>query len=242
MQRYFIKEAHLTDDHILIKGNDFHHMKHVMRMIPGDRVILNDRSGIAYLAVLEGFAQDTARLKRLEQLPQKPRLNVTIAQALIKRDGMELMIAKATEFGALAIIPTAFTRSIVKIEDEDTAAKKTLRYQTIAKEAAEQCQRNHVPIIYGPTKLKDLPFADFDRIWVAYEAAKSEDTLNHAIANANPNDNILLIIGPEGGIEAAEIAFLKTKNAEIIDLGIRILRSETAALYLLSVLSYLWGR
>jgi 16S rRNA (uracil1498-N3)-methyltransferase len=242
MQRYFINELHQNTEHILIQGNDFHHMKHVMRMVPGDQVILNDRSGIAYLAVLEGYAQDTARLKRLEQLQEKSELNVTIAQALIKRDGMELAIAKATEFGAKAIIPTAFSRSIVKIDDSETAVKKTIRYQTIAKEAAEQCQRNHVPLIKEPLKLKELPFADYDHIWVAYEASKPEDTLARAIESAKSDESILVIIGPEGGIEASEIAFLKTQGAKIVDLGVRILRSETAAIYLLSVLAYLWRR
>ncbi len=94
--------------------------------------------------------------------------------------------------------------------------------------------------MYPPLSLRDLPYGDYDRVWVCYEASGPGETLREAVKKASPAERILVLVGPEGGIDPSEIAFLKTKNAEIVDLGERILRAETASLYLLSVLSFLW--
>jgi len=241
-QKYFIQTDLTNQTHATIAGADFHHIKHVMRMKPADSLLICDPTGLTWLAEIESFTADAVLVRLQGKQAQKPFLRVTIAQALIKKDGFELMLEKATEFGAYAIIPTLFTRSIVKIEDAETAKRKTVRYQTIVKEASEQCHRDRVPLVDEPKKLTDLPFSEFDQIWVCYEASKPEESLREAVTHATPDDSILILIGPEGGIDPAELDYLKQKGARIIDLGVRILRSETASLYVLSVLSYVWGR
>lgn len=242
MQKYFLSANQIRNHQAEIMGPDFHHIRHVMRMKPKDIILISDEEGSTWTGEITAFTEATVLVNLLEKQKSIPALSVTIAQALIKKDAFELMIEKATEFGSCAIIPTFFSRTIIKIDDPSTLSKKTERYQTIAKEAAEQSHRDSVPKIFEPTKLKDLPFADFDRIWVCYEASKPEETLKAAIEQAAPTDKILILIGPEGGIEPAEITYLQSIGARIVDLGPRILRSETASLYVLSVLSYLWGR
>ena len=240
MQRYFLPDSAIRDHQARLSGNDFHHVFRVMRMKPGDRLFVNDASGHAWIGEIEAFEGETALVRLLEEAPGHPSLPVTIAQGLIKRDAMELMIEKAAEFGAEAVLPTAFLRSVVKIEDDETARKKTERYGKIAKEASEQCHRAKALRVYPPLSLRDLPYGDYDRVWVCYEASGPGETLREAVKKASPAERILVLVGPEGGIDPSEIAFLKTKNAEIVDLGERILRAETASLYLLSVLSFLW--
>lgn len=240
MQRYFLPDSAIRDGKARISGNDFHHVLRVMRMRPGDRLFVNDASGHAWIGEIEAFGAEEALVRLLESAPGNPSLPVTIAQGLIKRDAMELMAEKAAEFGAEALIPTAFLRSVVKVEDSETARKKTERLGKIAKEASEQCHRAKAMTVFPPSSLRELPYGDFDRVWVAYESSGPEETLREAVRKASPGDRILVLVGPEGGIDPAEISFLKTKNAEIVDLGPRILRAETASTYLLSVLSFLW--
>jgi 16S rRNA (uracil1498-N3)-methyltransferase len=242
MQRYFLPDEQIHDGTAVLKGNDFHHVSHVMRMKPGDSLIINEASGNSWLGVVESFGEEEVRVRRIGPVPGGPALNVTVAQAMIKKDAFELMIQKATEFGVGGILPTLFSRSIVKIEDDQTALKKQERFQKIAKEASEQCHRATMPRIGLPVRLKDIPFSDFDRVWVCYEASGPDETLKEAVKKVSSEDHILILIGPEGGIEASELAFLKTQKAEVVDLGARILRSETASLYVLSVLSFLWER
>jgi 16S rRNA (uracil1498-N3)-methyltransferase len=242
MQKYFINSDQINQDHAVITGADFHHIKHVMRMKPHDAILVCDPAGVTWRSLIESFTADAVLVLLQEKQAEKPFLRVTIAQALIKKDRFELMLEKATEFGAYAIIPTLFIRSIVKIEDAETARKKTVRYQTIVKEAAEQCHRDRVPQVGEPLKLTELPFKEYDQVWVCYEASKPEESLHEAIKGATPEDDILILIGPEGGIDPAELTFLRNQGARVIDLGVRILRSETASLYVLSVLSYCWGR
>lgn len=242
MQRYFVPPGTISDGHAVLSGGDFHHIFRVMRMKPGDEVLLNDVDGRSFLARIERFSADAVFLSVQKEASGNPSLNVTVAQGLIRREAMEWMVEKATEFGVSGIIPTLFSRSVVKIEDAETGRKKTERLQKIAKEAAEQCHRTAMPRIGEPVLLSALPFSQFDRIWVAYEAAGPEDGLAAALVETAPDDRILAIIGPEGGIALDELAFLRTQGARVIQLGPRILRSESACLYLLSVLSHHWGR
>ncbi len=242
MQRYFVPEGNLSEGHAVLTGGDFHHISRVMRMKTGDPVLLNDSAGRSFLARIERFSADSVYLNVENKTPGNPSLRITIAQGLIRREAMEWMVEKATEFGVFAIIPTLFSRSIVKIDDPETSRKKTDRLQKIAKEAAEQCHRASMPRIEKPVSLRELPFSDFDRIWLAYEASGPEDSLSAAVAEARPEERILAIIGPEGGISPEELAFLRNHGARVIRLGPRILRSESAGLYLLSVLSHRWER
>jgi len=158
---------------------------------------------------------------------------------MIKKDRFELMLEKATELGVQAIIPTAFSRSVVKIDPID-APRKRERFQLIVKEAAEQSQRSTIPEVGPITLLKDLPLTAFDRVFVCYEAATAADGLPSLLASVQRTDRLLFLIGPEGGITPEELADLTSRGVIVCGLGSRILRSETASIYLLSVLNHLW--
>ncbi len=240
MQRYFTKQENNTSDGVCIVGQDLHHIRHVMRMKKGSEIVVVDESGTVHLASLRDYAVDAVFFDFIRTLPaEEPGYDVTIAQALIKKDRFELMLEKATELGVKAIIPTVFLRSIVKIDAND-AERKRLRFQLIVKEAAEQSRRSTVPQIEPVTALADLSFSDYDHVFVCYEGARADEGLPARLATVRKSDRLLFLIGPEGGITAEEIADLSARGAVVCGLGSRILRSETASMYLLSVLGHLW--
>ena len=151
---------------------------------------------------------------------------------------MEYIIQKSVELGAFAIIPTEMKRCIVKLKDKE---KKIQRWQKISEVASKQCNRNIIPQINNVITLDKIDKNMHDVILVAYENEKKNTLKNELkeIKKANyKNVNIAIVIGPEGGIDKTEIEVLKQKQAKIVTLGDRILRTETVALNMLSIIMY----
>ena len=241
MQRYFVQNTAVRGTEVRIAGGDLHHVKNVMRMKPGAEVHVVDGDGRARLCVLCSYEPDAAVfavVRDLEAGESGPF--VGIAQALIKRDRFELMLEKATELGVAEIVPTAFSRSVVKLEPADEP-RKLERYRLIAKEAAEQSRRTDIPRILPVATLAELPFSDYDRTFVCYEASGPEDMLFRILKREDLDKKLLFVVGPEGGIAPDELAYLTSRGAVVCGLGTRILRSETASMYVLSAIDALAG-
>jgi len=240
MQRYFVPSKNIHLDHAYLVGQDFHHLKNVMRRRLGDEVVILSENGKAFLGKIQSLDDSEARIDFIQEL-ENPHQNshITIAQALIKRERFEWVLEKATELGMESFIPTAFERSIIKIEPENEA-KKLIRYQTIIKEAAEQSRRFEIPKVLPVVKSNQLPFDQYDKILICYEGASKDDGLVYLAKTLSPSQKILVIIGPEGGISPHELAFFQSKGGVICSLGKRIVRSETAALVFLAYLNTLW--
>jgi 16S rRNA (uracil1498-N3)-methyltransferase len=240
MQRYFVDNAHFFENHAYIQGQDYHHIKNVMRMRPGDEIVVLNSSGIGYESVITEISDSVVFVdfkKRLAMNPQNS--SITIAQAIIKRDRFEWLLEKATEMGVAAILPTAFERSIVKI-DEESENKKIQRYQAIVKEAAEQSRRFDIPRILSVSKLAQIAYGDYDKILICYEGASAADHLSNIAHDLSQDMKILVIVGPEGGISPSEMTILEEKGGIVCSLGKRILRSESAGLMVLAYLNTLW--
>ena len=237
MQRYFLNDDAVAEQHALISGSDYHHIKNVMRLKVGDKVIVTLFSGRTFKAKIDTYTKKDVILKIVEDLEVSDNtLNVTLAQALIKREPFELVLQKATELGVKGIYPINTERSIIKIDD---FSKKKQRYESIVKEASEQSERAKMPVIHDLIDLMDLPFEEYNHVFLAYE--RHDQLALHQLIGAIPNtDSVLVIIGPEGGFCDQEIEQLKEKTT-LISLGNTILRSETAAIYILSVFRYLRG-
>jgi 16S rRNA (uracil1498-N3)-methyltransferase len=234
MQRYFVKNDTIIENNVFISGSDFHHIKNVMRCSLGDLVEVVDEFGVLYSCEISGFKKDQADLTILKkQTPNKIRSKITIAQALIKKDRFELFLEKATELNVYEIIPTAFQRSIVKIDSNDES-KKIIRYQSIVKEASEQSERLFLPLISSVKSLKAINYQQYDHVLVCFEREDISHHLNDVIKEIKVTDDVLVLIGPEGGISPEELKFLETKKARFVSLGSQILRSETASMYVLS--------
>lgn len=242
MQRYFIEKLE-NQFEVTITGDDFHHMTRVMRMNPGDTFygVIDKKTAIVKIESIQDKALTGRIIDWIEGTKELP-IQVTIVNGLPKGDKLELIIQKGTELGANTFIPFNATRSIVKW-DSKKAGKKTERLRKIAKEAAEQSHRTEIPEISDPVDLRrllDLAQA-YDYKLVAYEEdAKQGEAaqLVNTIGRMVPGQSLIIVFGPEGGLDSAEINQLLENGFQTCGLGPRILRTETAPLYALSAISY----
>lgn len=235
MHRFFVPSSQIMPDQIEITGKEVNHIKNVLRLAIGDQIELFDETGTAYQVKIKTLLPDkiicsilgTAKNKDNE-LPVK----VTLAQCLPKGKKMDLIIQKAVELGAYAIIPVSSDRTVVKL------AQSKGRWQTIAKEAAQQCGRAVVPQIMELQSFDQLlqKAKEYDLVLISWEEEKAI-SLKAQIRERSFN-NILAVIGPEGGFSANEIERANAAGAMPITLGKRILRTETVALSILSMIIY----
>ena len=241
MQRYFINTSAIKQNQVIISGQDYHHIKNVMRMKPGDQVFVCTEKENSYLVEITGFSDNKVILTIVEERNEQVELplEITIAQGVIRREKTEEVIRRISELGANFYLPVMMERSLVKIKEQDQ--KKTNRYQMIAKEASEQSQRTRIMKIEEPVSFAELLklFENYDLCLVAYEElGRAKDYNLKKILRSFTGKSIIVIIGPEGGFSPQEIKLLQNTKAKFIGLGPRILRTETAPLYVMSVISY----
>lgn len=245
MQRYFISASNWSsDENIIIAGDDVHHIVRVMRMKEGDKIICNQSGGKAATCEISHIENDQVIASVVEwrnEIVELP-IHVTIAQGLPKGDKLELIFQKGTELGASAFIPFQADRSIVKW-DKKKAGKKIERFVKIVKEASEQAHRTVIPSVDTVLEFQKLleKSKSFDVKLFAYEEeARTEHfkRLSDALTELKTGQSLLVCIGPEGGFSDKEVSALKDAGFSSVRLGPRILRTETAAMYLLSSISY----
>ncbi|GAE26953.1 ribosomal RNA small subunit methyltransferase E [Halalkalibacter wakoensis JCM 9140] len=244
MQRYFVAKEQMTDHNVQLVGEDVKHIVKVMRMDLGDKIVCSDNDARTVICTISSYSDKEVIAEIIEELHPETELpvKVTIAQGLPKGDKLDYIIQKGTELGATAFLPFSASRSIVKW-DEKKADKKIERLEKIAKEAAEQSYRERIPVISNVFSFQKLlqQLSAYDVVIVAYEeSAKAGEKaqLAQVLSKALPGQNILIVIGPEGGITEDEVASLTEHGAILCGFGPRILRTETAALYALAAISY----
>lgn len=242
MQRYFAEEMNPNEE-LLISGDDYHHIVRVMRMSVGNKLICVE-SGKSCICTIAEITDKNIICNVVEWIDETSELpvQVTIASGLPKGDKLEWIIQKGTELGADQFVPFTAARSIVKW-DNKKADKKVERWQKIAKEAAEQSHRNKIPMVHSPVTLSSLIELSKDCVCklIAYEEESrigESSILSQSLQSLQPNDSIIVVFGPEGGLDHTEIQLLKQHGFKSCGLGPRILRTETAPLALLSAVSY----
>ncbi|MFD1363010.1 16S rRNA (uracil(1498)-N(3))-methyltransferase [Lentibacillus salinarum] len=244
LQRYFVPAENWHDNEVVITDEDAHHISRVMRAKSGDEIICNHPDGQAAVTEITTMTSDHvyAVIKEwLEGSAESP-IAITIAQGLPKSDKFEFVLQKGTELGAAAFIPVQSDRTIVTW-DHKKMEKKMKRFKKIVKEASEQSHRNKIPSIQPVTEINQLAEESngFDLKLLAYEEEAKTDvyqSFGMVIRRLNPDDRVLIVIGPEGGFSGQEADILKQNDFVPVRLGPRILRTETAALYALASVSY----
>ena len=242
MPRFFVKTEQIKESEIIIIGEDVKHIKNVLRKQRGDQIeICNLETGKAYKCEISEIKEEKIINTILEEiLSEEDKVKVDIYQGLPKADIMELIIQKSVELGVNAIIPVEMKRCVVKI-DSKSQNKKIERWQKIAESAAKQSGRNTVPEIRNIIKVQEISKLkdSYDSIIVCYENEKENYIKNELVKLKNKNNlRIAIVIGPEGGLEEKDVEYLKQNGAKIVTLGSRILRTETVALNLLSIIMY----
>ncbi|MEQ6375858.1 16S rRNA (uracil(1498)-N(3))-methyltransferase [Bacillaceae bacterium S4-13-56] len=244
MQRYFVPSKQWSDNQVSITGKDVHHMKRVMRMQISDYIIIcNQETGETGKYQIEQISEDEVLATRVEKIEEQTEVpvRVTIAQALPKGDKLDLILQKGTELGASEFLVFESKRSVVKW-DQKKAVKKKERLDKIVKEASEQSHRTVIPAISITTWNDIISSAtNYDTCLFAYEEEvriEHQPLLKNKIEQMAVGQKVILLIGPEGGINQEEALQLRENGFTSIRLGPRILRTETAALYFLAALSY----
>lgn len=243
MQRYFVTGGQ-QEDSITFSAEDVHHIRRVMRMEEGSRVYAVFPDGKTAVAVLDQVTDTDVRASVEEWVEDTVELpvDVVLACGLVKGDKFDYIIQKGTELGAAGFVPFEAARSIVKW-DRKKSDKKIERWQKIAKEAAEQSHRSRLPSVAEPMPLASLIEygQQFDVTIFAYEesAKKGEQAAFYeAVSCLSPGSRLLVVTGPEGGFSDQEAKVLTESGFKPCALGPRILRAETAPLYVLSAISF----
>ena len=233
MHRFFADERGIVENIAYLNAEDAGHALRVLRLENGDEVELVCAPA-RYLAEIDSTEDGEVRLRVTEKLRDtEAQTRVTLYQGLPKADKMEWIVQKSTELGAAAIAPVAMIRSVVKLEGKD-AAKKTERWQKIAREAVKQCARVNAPEVKMPRKLAAMKdeLNALDVLIVPWEDAR-DGSIADCLASfkAKERVSIGILIGPEGGIAPEEAEWLTHEaGAKLVTLGPRILRTETAAI------------
>ncbi len=242
MFRFFVDASQISGKELVICGSDVNHIKNVLRMKPLDEVEAVLPDGKIATCSLRDFSDEEiiADVLFVEESGVELSNRITLYMGLPKFDKMELVIQKAVELGAYRIVPVSMKRSIVKF-DPKKAKAKVVRWQAIAEAAAKQSKRAIIPEIGEVLTFKEAlrEASGLDHILVPYECAEDISHTRDIISGIGRGESLAIFIGPEGGIDEAEIAAARSAGAKIITLGRRILRTETAAISVLAILMFM---
>jgi 16S rRNA (uracil1498-N3)-methyltransferase len=247
VHRFYIPPEAWDLGALRLDASESHHCLGVLRLAPGDKVVVfNGQGQEATAQITEDGTRHAVHLSALHKAKSPPLpCRITLAQAVPKRKNMDLIVQKATELGAAAIVPLLSERTVTRLAGEEDAAAKQTKWQTVAIEAAKQCGQNWLPKVDEPRSIKDF-FAlrpAFDLLLIAslQPDARSLRPILEEYAGGRGGQrpaSALILVGPEGDFTPAEISLAKSFGCRPITLGPIVLRTETAAIYCLSVLSY----
>ncbi len=231
--RFYFEKDSVRDGLVLLPEEEAHHALKVLRLNVGARVILTDGARGVYEAVIEEADRGTQTLvARLGQrLPDcEAKARVTLFQGVPKAGKMELIVQKCTELGVDAIQPVRMTRCVP--EPERNPEKNLARLNRVAREAAKQCCRGAIPEVCPAQPLKSLEsvLSSFDVLLVPWEDAGSRSRRIADVITSGFEGTAAVVIGPEGGMTAEEVDFLRACGGVPVTLGPRILRTETAGM------------
>lgn len=238
MFHFFVAPENITENSITIVGGDVNHIKNVLRMKKGEKFVANDGNGGSYCCAVSEIYDEQIVAEILDgqlsgtELPVK----LVLFQGLPKADKMELIIQKGVELGVSEIVPVEMNRCVVKLDDKKKKSK-IARWQSISESAAKQSGRTLIPEIHDVLSYKSaLEYAkQLDVILVPYECADSMAKLKEKLESIRSGMSVGIFIGPEGGFEKDEIEKAIEAGGEIVSLGKRILRTETASIAALAI-------
>ena len=245
MPRFFVQTDQIQDGIVTVRGDDAHHISRALRMAVGDRITVCDMRATEYECELTDFLADCvkARILCAAQSAVEPPVAITLYQALPKGDKLDTVIQKAVECGTFRIVPFESERCVVRAK-ADSEARKTERRQRIATEAAKQCGRAVLPVVESTCTFAQMlsDAAQNDVVFFCYEG---DGTLPVGKLlqerDWHATSSIGIVIGSEGGFSREEEILTSDLGYASVTLGKRILRAETAAVALTSVVMFALG-
>ena len=241
MYHFFVSPEQIGESHICITGNDVNHIKNVLRMKPGEQVLISNGVDKDYHCEIESMTPEevTARILSVDEEGTELPAKLYLFQGLPKSDKMELIVQKAVELGVYQVIPVMTKRAVVKLDAKKEEAR-VKRWNSIAESAAKQSKRIIIPEVTGVMSLSEaFAFAkNLDVNLIPFEHAEGMAGTRKELERVGPGKSVGIFIGPEGGFDEEEVRMAVEMGAKAITLGKRILRTETAGLTVLSVLMF----
>jgi len=244
MHRFYVMPENWNADPPVLRESELHHARDVLRLEPGERVVVFNGRGHEIMAEITKVTRKEIQMRKLHETRVPPlRCEIMLAQAIPKGKNMDLIVQKAVELGAAKIAPIISDRTIVHLQDKE-AVQKQAKWQQVAVEAAKQCGQNWLPTVQIPRKLSDF-FDGIAPLRIRLIGSLQSDAVHlktvlaeYESEHQSRPTSVLMCIGPEGDFTPAELNLARSHGCRPITLGPIILRVETAAIYCLSVLSY----
>lgn len=245
VRRFYIPTEDWNPENPRLTGDELHHCRDVIRCAPGDRLVVFNGAGVEADAELVSLGRQEAALRVLSILETpRPAAFITLGQAVPKGKNMDIIIQKATELGAARIVPLLSDRSVVRIDDAAELGKRREKWRRIVVEACKQCGQNWIPEVAAPVRVDEFlkkqpaPGADNDLRLVAAISDQTRPLHEILEERDSPALRATVLIGPEGDFTPAELSEAVNAGYQPLSLGPIVLRSETAAIYTLSILGY----
>ncbi|MBO5551264.1 MAG: 16S rRNA (uracil(1498)-N(3))-methyltransferase [Lachnospiraceae bacterium] len=244
MHHFFTEPSNIEDQDIYICGSDYNHIKNVLRLRPGDVIsVSNGVSRDEYRCHIEAFETDRVhlRLDFIKRADVELPVRLILFQGLPKSDKMDFIVQKAVELGISEVVPVALSRCVTRLDDKKKQ-NRVQRWNTIAEAAAKQSKRAVIPPVQPVMTLEEaLKYSQgIDHRLIPYELTKESSSAAELLEGVQPGESVGIFIGPEGGFEETEVRAAREAGFSDISLGKRILRTETAALVVLSWFIYLF--
>lgn len=243
MRKFHIRLEAIDADHVLFDRDETRHLTRVLRLGPGALVRAVDGRGTEYTVRLESVSPNGARGTVLTRSPGRTEspCAITLAQAIPKGDKMEWIIKAVTQLGAAGVIPLLTERCVVRL-DVGRWRDRWRRWQRVAKEAAKQCGRSVIPAVEPPRQLDEfLNEGPAAALTVCLWENESRGLQELLTAIQIPMVSALLVVGPEGGLTAAEVQTLRERGFQGASLGPRILTTEVAGPTAIGILQSRFG-
>lgn len=237
MPHYFANS--IVDNIATFTLDDEHHIVDVLRMKKNDEINIAFQ-GVGYVGKIVNEKPLKVQILKENNLNTELKNEVTLFYCPIKGDKFDLVLQKACEIGVSSIYLVISERTVVRF-DKNSISKKIQRFQKIIDSSASQCMRLKKPIIKGIININEIDkgiLCKYNFLANEYVNQSSKPPID-LFSNIQPNSSISIFVGPEGGFSLNEINFLEKLGFVSISLGKRILKSDTAVIYLLSVLSFL---
>jgi 16S rRNA (uracil1498-N3)-methyltransferase len=238
--RFFIAPDRWNPEALLLEGEEAHHCLEVLRCREGERIVVFNGAGAEAEAEVASATKGAVALRaRLLSSAPRPPVSLTLAQAVPKGKNMDLIVQKATELGATRIVPLLSERTVVQL-DGGELEKKREKWQRVAIEACKQCGQNWVPEVAAPSRVDSFVRQSRDPLRLIAAIGPEARPLKAILAaraqegEAQPSAATLMV-GPEGDFTPAELSTALSQGFLALSLGPIILRSETAAIYALSI-------
>ena len=244
MHRFYIAPENWHPDALVLTGAEAHHCATVLRLEQADKVVVFNGRGCEITAEIVASNTAEVRLRKLHDAKTVPlRCRITLGQAIPKGKNMDLIVQKAVEIGAAEIAPILSDRTVVRL-DEESAASKQAKWQTVAIEAAKQCGQNWLPQVRTPQTLAQF-FQNHRGFDLQLIGSLQSDAVHlkkilaqFSTEHGDRPRSVLMLVGPEGDFTPAELSLARSQGCRPITLGPIVLRVETASIYCLSILSY----